>query len=66
MEPSADASNYGGTLANGFAGVQYAFRSGFLRNQKLGAEYGLPFFQKTNGIQMKSKQGLFASWSIQF
>jgi hypothetical protein len=66
MEPSADASTYGGLLVNGFIGLQYAFRSGFLRNQKLGAEYGLPFYQKTNGIQMQSKQGLFAFWSFQF
>jgi hypothetical protein len=66
MEPSADPSAYGGMLVNGFIGVQYAFASGILRNHKLGAEYGLPFFQKTNGIQMQSKLGLYASWSFQF
>jgi hypothetical protein len=66
MEPAADASSYGGRLLNGFIGLQYAFGPGFLRNQKLGAEYGLPFYQKTNGIQMQSKQGLFASWAFQF
>ncbi len=65
-EPSANSLNYGGEKVNTYIGSTYHFKSGFLKNNRLGVEYGIPLYQNVNGLQMKGKQSIYASWSVTF
>ncbi|WP_299247362.1 transporter [uncultured Cytophaga sp.] len=49
-EPSANKVNYGGSSGFIYAGVNFYF----LSINKIGLEFGLPVYQKTNGIQPTS------------
>jgi len=63
-EPSANPLYYGGEKINGFAGANFYFRKGLLKNNKIGIEYGFPFYQNLNGIQINTKTSLYLSWSV--
>lgn len=65
-ELSANPFNYGGQKLKGYVGSTYQFKEGFLKNNRLSVEYGIPMYQKLNGMQMKLTQSLFASWSYTF
>jgi hypothetical protein len=65
-EISANPINYGGQKVSGFVGSSIQFKKGFLKNNRLTFEYGIPMYQKLNGIQMKINHSLFASWSYAF
>jgi hypothetical protein len=63
-EPATNPANYGGQRISSFVGTNFYFRNGIFKNNKIGAEYGMPFYQNLNGPQMKIKSSLYASWSI--
>lgn len=65
-EPSANSINYGGENVLTYLGTTYHFQKGILKNNRIGIEYGLPIYQNLNGIQMKQKQTVYASWSCTF
>jgi hypothetical protein len=65
IEPSTNPANYGGKRAQGFLGSSIHFK-GALRNNRLGVEYGLPFYQNLNGIQLKQQFAWHAFWSFTF
>lgn len=65
-EPSANPANYGGQKINGFIGTNFYITKGALKNNRLGVEYGIPFYQNLNGPQMGSSSSLYALWSITF
>ncbi len=65
-EPSANPYNYGGKKVNVFLGSVFQFKRGILKNNRFGIEYGQPIYQNLNGIQMKIKQAINASWAITF
>lgn len=64
-EPSTNPANYGGKRINAYVGSSIHFKK-CLRNNRLGIEYGMPLFQDLNGIQLKQKYVLNASWSFTF
>ncbi|PBQ30419.1 hypothetical protein CNR22_01110 [Sphingobacteriaceae bacterium] len=63
---SANPANYGGTRAFVYLGSSLQFKQGFLKKNRFGAEYGLPFYQKMKGVQMITTHALFLSWSLTF
>ena len=65
-EVSANPSNYGGTRIQGHIGLSYQFEEGFITNNRLAIEAGLPIYQNINGIQNKLIQTWIASWSYSF
>ncbi len=65
-EPSANPSNYGGTVLTAYLGSNLYLRKGVLKNNKLGAEFGLPLYQHLNGPQLAKQSGLLVSWSFMF
>jgi hypothetical protein len=65
-EPAANPNNYGGRRISGFIGTNFYFRKGILKNNRIGAEYGIPFYQNLNGPQMSIKSSLYGSWSVMF
>jgi len=66
MEPSAAPGNYGGESCYGFAGLNFYMNRGFLRNNRLSVEYGVPLYQSVNGIQLAARSALYAEWMIAF
>lgn len=65
-EPSANPGNYGGERLTVYIGTSFRIKKGFLDKNRLSIEYGLPVYQNLNGIQMKTKSGLYAAWSLTF
>lgn len=65
-EPAAHTSNYGGQRVNCAIGSVFQIKKGFLKNNRLSVEYGLPVYQNLNGIQMKWGHTLTASLSRAF
>jgi hypothetical protein len=63
-EPSSSAANYGGSRIQSYIGLNFYPGKGVLKNSKFGLEFGLPIYNNVNGIQMKSKNSLFASYTI--
>lgn len=63
-EPAANPYNYGGKRVSGFVGTNFHFRKGFLTGNRIGVEYGIPFYQDLFGPQMGMKSSLYASWSL--
>lgn len=59
MSPQANSVNSGLTRVSTYLGANVGFRSNsIMRNLKLGAEVGMPFYQRVNGIQMNQKVAL--------
>ncbi len=65
-EPSANPINYGGQRISAYLGSTLQIRSGVLKNNKIGAEYGLPLYQYVNGIQSPAKSMINVYWSLSF
>ena len=64
MSPEADAMNSGYFRLRAFLGTNVTFGNHpYLKNLRVGFEYGLPVYQYVNGIQMKESStwttGLF-------
>jgi hypothetical protein len=62
-ELSANPFNYGGEKVTTYIGSTFQFKNGFMKNSRIGVEYGLPIYQSVNGMQMKLTQSIFASLS---
>lgn len=65
-ELSANPVNYGGKKITSYIGLSYGFETGFLKNNRLSIEFGLPVYQNLNGIQLQTKQTITASWNYSF
>lgn len=65
-EPSSNPNNYGGQKVNCYAGAVWQFKSGFLKKNRVGVEYGLPVYQNVNGIQTKQSSTINAFWAYAF
>lgn len=65
-EIATNTQNYGGIRLQGLAGLSYQFEEGFIANHRIALEYGIPLYQKANGIQNKLNQTWMASWSYSF
>ncbi|MEM6488308.1 MAG: transporter [Pseudomonadota bacterium] len=63
---TADPDNYGGRTISLFAGVNLAGQSGFLRNQRLAFEIGLPVYQDLNGPQMETNWTATFGYQVAF
>jgi hypothetical protein len=61
IDPAADINNYGGSRAAMYGGVRIVLPSGIMEGLSISAEYGLPFYQNLNGIQMTLKSTLYTS-----
>lgn len=61
-EPAANPANYGGERLSAYLGTSYGFRTGILKNHKIGAEFGIPVYQSLHGPQQGTKSTLVASW----
>ena len=64
-EPSANPANYGGKRVNAYIGSSLHFK-GVLSKNRLSIEYGVPLYQDLNGIQLRQKNLVNASWSFSF
>ena len=64
-EPSADASNSGGKRAEAYIGANYNL-AGLAGNYRLAAEYGLPLYQKYNGLQQHIRNVVNLSLTLSF
>ena len=65
-EISANPSNYGGKRLTAYIGTSFQTKTGLFKNNRLSAEYGLPFYQNLNGLQMTAKNTFYLAWSITF
>lgn len=65
-EPANNPINYGGTLLAAHVGTSWQPASSFFKNQKLSAEFGLPFYQNWRGYQMPLKYSINAYWTLTF
>jgi hypothetical protein len=61
IDPAADINNYGGSRAAMYGGVSILLPSGILEGLRISAEYGLPFYQNLNGVQMTLRSTLYTS-----
>ena len=56
MAPLANAANSGYSIIRSYIGTNFSFgEKEFLRDFKVGLEYGLPIYQKVEGVQMDQK-----------
>ena len=60
MAPTTNAMNFGGEQINGNFGINFYVPFGTMKGLRIGAEYGLPFYQNVNGIQMNQSHFLTA------
>lgn len=65
-DPSVKTTNYGGTWANVFAGVNVHLNHGALNGWTLKAEYGLPVYQDVNGTQTSTRYTVVAAIQYAF
>lgn len=65
-EIGSNTNNYGGQRINLFLGMAYNFNTGFIKNNRISLEYGLPLYQNINGIQLKAKSIFNVTWNYSF
>ena len=65
-DPTANPANYGGTCATGFLGVNFYVPKGIYKNLRIALEYGIPFYENLNGVQMSVQSKLNAGISFTF
>jgi hypothetical protein len=58
--PGDDPANYGGDLLIGAVGLNWKPSVGMARGPQLGIEFGVPLYQRVNGIQLPQKWQLSA------
>ncbi|MEQ6119300.1 hypothetical protein [Reichenbachiella sp. MALMAid0571] len=56
----------GGEKVNLALGINMIGQSGFLKNQRVALEYGVPVYQNLNGPQMKTTSVLILGWQYAF
>lgn len=66
MEPDANPLCYGGQYLSTYAGLNLYSTKGWLKNNKLSVEYGIPVYQNLNGPKLAVKSTLTAGWLISF
>ena len=66
MSPGADVENSGSRKVSTYLGASFKIPKGILKGNRLALEYGLPLYQKVNGIQMQDRGSLIASWQLSF
>ncbi len=66
LEPSATSLNYGGQIVKSYLGLNFYLNRGWLKNNKLSVEYGMPVYQNVNGVQLALKSTIYAGWMISF
>lgn len=65
-EPAANPVNYGGKRVSGYVGTSVFPLKGAFETLGVSAEYGMPFYQYANGIQMKQRHTLNIALSYGF
>lgn len=60
MSPTFDALNSGGRRLDASIGISHMFGKGHM----LGVAYGIPLYQKLDGLQMKTRQMFSLSWQF--
>jgi len=60
MMPNDFPANYGGDLLIGAIGLNWKPSAGMARGPQLGIEFGIPLYQRVNGIQLPQKWQLSA------
>ncbi|MDQ8186625.1 transporter [Pelagicoccus sp. SDUM812002] len=55
-------ANYGGDVLEGIIGLNYLFRDGALKGNRLALEYGQPLYQQLNGVGMNREDTLTLGW----
>lgn len=63
---TANPDFQGGTRLDGLVGLNVTGQSGFVRNQRLAVEFGLPLFQDLNGPQLKTTSVLTLGYQYAF
>ncbi|MEM7177300.1 MAG: transporter [Pseudomonadota bacterium] len=63
---TADPDNYGGKAITLLGGINLAGQSGFLRNQRLALEVGVPVYQDLNGPQLETDWTITLGYQIAF
>jgi hypothetical protein len=66
MEPDANPLCYGGQYVSTYVGFNLYSTKGWMKNNKLSVEYGMPLYQNLNGPQLAVKSTLSAGWLISF
>jgi hypothetical protein len=66
VDPTANIANSGGELLSAYLGLNFLIPNGILKGNRLGVEYGIPFYQNMNGLQMNTKSILNAGWQYAF
>jgi hypothetical protein len=65
-DPTASTANYGGTVVNIYAGLNFHFSQPVLEKFQLLCEYGMPVYQNLNGTQMSYHSNLLAGLQYRF
>lgn len=66
MSPMLNPQNYGGQLLTGGLGANFYVPGGTFKNIRLGLEFETPFYQKTNGLSMKTANTITAGIQYSF
>ena len=66
MMPTADNDLRGGTRADAFLGFNYLFTEGVLKNNNIGIEIGMPFYQNIEGPNLETDLILTIGWQMTF
>ena len=66
MVTTADPNNFGGQQLTGLLGVNFYVHQGYLYNQRLAVEAGVPLYQNLNGPQMAVQSVLTLGWQWAF
>lgn len=63
---TANPAFNGGSRLDGLIGANIIGQSGFVKNQRLAIEYGMPLLQDLNGPQLKIQSVLMLGWQYSF
>lgn len=66
LGPPTDPKMLGGQLGEAGIGLAYMETEGWLKHQNFRVEFGLPYYQQTNGPGFKAKWYLKLNWSLKF
>jgi hypothetical protein len=64
--PTADPNRRGGTRLDALMGVNYYFRSGWLKGHRVSVEGGLPIYQNLDGPQLETDWIMSVGWEYAF
>lgn len=63
---TANPDLYGGERTSAYFGINLAGQRGWIRNQRLALEYGVPVKEDLNGPQMSSDSQLTLGWQFAY